>query len=63
MMRLDPLIDRGEYNTLLHFEELFSQRPLDQLLPTLRESDVGDLGNGSTSGNRHHRKQAFRHRA
>jgi hypothetical protein len=28
MMRLDPLIDRGEYNTLLHFEELFSQRPL-----------------------------------
>jgi DNA helicase HerA-like ATPase len=39
MMRLDPLIDREEYNTLLHFEELFSQRPLDQLLPTLRESD------------------------
>jgi uncharacterized protein len=39
MMRLDPLIDRDEYNTLLHFEELFSQRPLDQLLPTLRESD------------------------
>jgi hypothetical protein len=23
-MRLDPLIDRAEYNTLLHFEELFS---------------------------------------
>jgi DNA helicase HerA-like ATPase len=38
-MRLDPLIDRAEYNTLLHFEELFSERDLDHLLPTLRESD------------------------
>jgi DNA helicase HerA-like ATPase len=39
MMRLDPLIDRAEYNTLLHFEELFSELALDQLIPTLRESD------------------------
>jgi uncharacterized protein len=39
LMRLDPLIDRAEYNTLLHFEELFSERALDQILPTLRESD------------------------
>jgi len=39
LMRLDPLIDRAEYNTLLHFEELFSERDLDQILPTLPESD------------------------
>jgi uncharacterized protein len=39
VMRLDPLIDRAEYNTLLHFEELFSELALDQLLPTLRDSD------------------------
>ncbi len=39
MMRLDPLTDRAEYNTLLHFEELFSELALDQLIPTLRESD------------------------
>lgn len=39
MMRLDPLIDRAEYNKLLHLEELFKLRNLDQLLPTLRASD------------------------
>jgi uncharacterized protein len=39
VMRLDPLIDRVEYNTTLHMEELLSSRPLTQLLPTLRESD------------------------
>jgi uncharacterized protein len=39
VMRLDPLIDRVEYNTVLHMEELLSSRPLTQLLPTLRESD------------------------
>jgi uncharacterized protein len=38
-MRLDPLIDRAEYNTALHLEELMSSRPLAQLLPTLRESN------------------------
>jgi len=40
VMRLDPLIDRIEYNTALHLEELLSEQPLDRLLPTLRESDV-----------------------
>src|SRR5215218_1718506 len=38
VMRLDPLIDRGEYNTLLHIEELLSSRDLGKILPTLRES-------------------------
>lgn len=43
MMRLDPLIDRAEYNRLLHLEELFTLQNLDQLLPTLRASrDPGD---------------------
>ena len=39
LMRLDPLIDRAEYNTALHLEELMASRPLAQLLPTLRESN------------------------
>jgi len=39
LMRLDPLIDRAEYNTTLHLEELMSSRPLAELLPTLSESD------------------------
>jgi uncharacterized protein len=39
VMRLDPLIDRAEYNTVLHLEELLSERGLDQIIPTLRESD------------------------
>ncbi len=39
VLRLDPLIDRAEYNTLLHLEELFSVRDLDRILPTLQESD------------------------
>ncbi|HEY6813334.1 MAG TPA: DUF87 domain-containing protein [Propionibacteriaceae bacterium] len=40
LMRLDPLIDRAEYNTALHLEELMSSRPLAQLLPTLRKSKI-----------------------
>jgi DNA helicase HerA-like ATPase len=39
VMRLDPLIDRAEYNTVLHLEELLSERGLDQIIPTLRASD------------------------
>ena len=39
VMRLDPLIDRAEYNAVLHLEELLSQRGLDQIIPTLQESD------------------------
>ncbi len=39
VMRLDPLIDRAEYNTLIHIEELLSRRDLGTILPTLRESD------------------------
>ena len=38
VMRLDPLIDRAEYNTLIHIEELLDQRDLSRLLPTLSES-------------------------
>jgi uncharacterized protein len=38
MLRLDPLIDRAEYNTLLHLEELFMEREQDRILPTLRGS-------------------------
>ena len=38
MLRLDPLIDRAEYNTLLHLEELFKEREQDQILPTLQGS-------------------------
>jgi uncharacterized protein len=40
VMRLDPLIDRAEYNTTLHLEELLKTQATDQLLPTLRESDT-----------------------
>jgi DNA helicase HerA-like ATPase len=39
VMRLDPLVDRVEYNTTLHLEEQLAARPLGELLPTLRESD------------------------
>ena len=39
LMRLDPLIDRAEYNKLLHLEDLFTVQNLDQLLPTLQASD------------------------
>jgi len=39
LMRLDPLIDRVEYNTTLHLEELLSERRIDQILPALRELD------------------------
>lgn len=42
VMRLDPLIDRVEYNTLLHIEELLNQRDLDQIIPALQGSE--DLG-------------------
>ena len=38
MLRLDPLIDRAEYNTLLHLEELFKEREQDRILPTLQGS-------------------------
>jgi uncharacterized protein len=38
MLRLDPLIDRAEYNTLLHLEELLSEQTQDQILPTLQGS-------------------------
>ena len=38
MLRLDPLIDSAEYNTLLHLEELFKEREQDQILPTLQGS-------------------------
>ena len=38
MLRLDPSIDRAEYNTLLHLEELFKEREQDRILPTLQGS-------------------------
>ena len=38
MLRLDPLINRAEYNTLLHLEELLSEQTQDQILPTLQGS-------------------------
>jgi uncharacterized protein len=39
VMRLDPLIDRAEYNTLIHLEDLLGMRDLSKLLPALRESN------------------------
>lgn len=39
VLRLDPLIDRAEYNKLLHLEEMFTLHNIDQLLPTLQASD------------------------
>jgi len=38
VLRLDPLIDRVEYNTLLHLEELLSTTDPGRILPELRAS-------------------------
>ena len=38
MLRLDPLIDRAEYNSLLHIEERFSLAEADSILDRLNES-------------------------
>jgi DNA helicase HerA-like ATPase len=39
VLRLDPLIDRVEYNTLLHLEELLSTTEIGKILPELRASN------------------------
>ena len=39
VLRLDPLIDRAEYNTLLHLEEVLSTRDIGSILPELRASN------------------------
>ena len=39
VFRLDPLIDRVEYNTLLHLEEVLSTRDIGSILPELRASN------------------------
>ena len=39
VLRLDPLIDRVEYNTLLHLEEVLSTRDVGRVLPELRASN------------------------
>ena len=39
VLRLDPLIDRVEYNTLLHLEEVLSTRDIGRILPELRASN------------------------
>ena len=39
VLRLDPLIDRVEYNTLLHLEEVLSTREVGRVLPELRASN------------------------
>ena len=39
VLRLDPLVDRVEYNTLLHLEEVLSTREIGSILPELRASE------------------------
>ena len=39
VLRLDPLIDRVEYNTLLHMEEILSTTEIGSILPQLRASN------------------------
>jgi hypothetical protein len=39
VLRLDPVIDREEYNTLLHLSNTFSTSNVSSLLPTLLQSD------------------------
>ena len=39
VLRVDPLIDRVEYNTLLHLEEVLSTREIGSILPELRASN------------------------
>ena len=39
VLRLDPLIDRVEYNTLLHLEEVLSTTEIGSVLPELRASN------------------------
>ena len=43
VLRLDPLIDRVEYNTLLHLEEVLSTREVGRVLPELRASNDSAL--------------------
>ncbi len=38
LLRLDPLIDRAEYNTLLHIEDLLRTSQPTEFLPRLRQS-------------------------
>ncbi len=38
LLRLDPLIDRVEYNTLLHLEDMLAAQEPGQILPELRQS-------------------------
>jgi DNA helicase HerA-like ATPase len=38
LLRLDPLIDRAEYNTLLHLEDMLAARQPEQILPELMHS-------------------------
>jgi uncharacterized protein len=39
VLRLDPLIDRAEYNTLLHLEDVLSTREPGSVLPELRATN------------------------
>ena len=43
VLRLDPLIDRVEYNTLLHLEEVLSTKEIGSILPELRASNDPSL--------------------
>ncbi len=45
VFRLDPLIDRMEYNTLLHLEEVLSTTEIGKILPELRASNDPALTN------------------
>ncbi|HZW41599.1 MAG TPA: ATP-binding protein, partial [Agromyces sp.] len=38
VLQLDPLVDREEFNTLLHVREVLQVNELDKILPTLRAS-------------------------
>ena len=38
MLRLDPLVDRAEYNALLHLEEILGAEEISAVLPELRAS-------------------------
>ena len=39
MFRLDPVIDREEYNTILHLTNTFTPSNVSSLVPTLLASD------------------------
>jgi len=41
VLRLDPVVDRDEYNRLVHLQELMHAGELAQLLPMLRQASAG----------------------